>query len=371
MINRIFRIILIAGILAYAVFSVLKITGSDAPDFSVYYHAARDIARGINPYRDQTLFTGFGYPPFTAIPFFALLWLPYRQALTVWTVISTLALTFAVYLSVKITDLKTGFWDNFLIWLCLAFLFFPAKFTLGMGQSNNLALILLLGGIYAGLKQKDLRGGILTGISMIFKPHLVLLIPFMLMFRKFKLITVAVIILAITLFASGLISGWDLYRQYYNLMLIPLSVFRGREIYYNQGLAAFFARTGNPFFAEYLTYFFSVTVYLINIFIAGRNSKDLRNILILGLPVFLLIEPLSWQHHYVFLIPAYILLWYRLTGKPKIQILLAVSFCLVGFNIKNPEVFGSVYWGKIILSHVFIGNLLYYLIGISHLWPAL
>jgi len=62
-------VILICGVVGYVCYSLFRIITTFAPDFSVYYGATQELLSGSDPYRSPQLFTGFGYPPFTAVAY--------------------------------------------------------------------------------------------------------------------------------------------------------------------------------------------------------------------------------------------------------------------------------------------------------------
>jgi hypothetical protein len=360
MILKILKIISLIAVFLYTFLSLVKIITTSAPDFSVYYDSAANLIAHKNIYLDQTLYTGLGYPPFSVLFFLPFAILPYKFSQGIWIILSVVLIGVIVYESISLSNIETKI-ESYLIWLSLVLLFFPTKFTLGMGQSNIVALFFLLTAVYLESKNKNGKSGWVYGISMIIKPHLILLLPFFIIYRKYRFSAFAIFMVLISIIITGYFFGWELYQDYWTTTAFPLLSFQGRDIYYNQNIAGFFSRIRNFSLAPQFTVIFSMIAYCLSCYMAFKNTSDFKKLIIFAIPVFLLIEPLAWQHHFVFLIPVYIILWPAIT-KSWMQILYVISFCLVGFNLKNPELFYLIPGGNLILSHVFIGLCIIYLL---------
>ncbi len=318
-------------VFAWAIYSVVRISSSYAPDFSVFYDAAKGLLTQKNVYAIP-LYTGLGYPPFTLLPFILFTLLPYAVAQAIWVAFSFVSFLFCIYLSVEKPTFR-----SFCIVFIFAFLAFPTKFTLGMGQVNFFALALLLLTI-------RYKSGVFLGLLFIIKPHFLFLLPLF----GFSIILPAVLLLGSGVFVTGLLFGWNQY-VYYVQTLPQLLVFAGRSIYYNQGLGAFLSRTLPNTLAGELTLWISLLLVVCAIWFIWNKRLPLRSSIMLFIPIFLLVEPLSWQHHYVFLLPVYVWLAGRIK-RPALWTVFWLSYALVAINFQNPSSF--------FLSHVFFGNVL-------------
>jgi len=143
-------------------------------------------------------------------------------------------------------------------------------------------------------------------------------------------------------------------------MIPKLSAFSGREIYYNQGLSAFASRLLIYPYSFLFTLIVSTLIVVYTYWIIGVEKTSFIVSVIVFLPVFLMIEPLSWQHHYVFLLPTFVWVW--ITGQKTIQFiaLFLASYMLVSINIVSPQ----HAFGPFILSHVLWGNILLYILAV-------
>lgn len=341
-------------VFVHALSSFVRISTTFAPDFSVFYEAARGLVRDQNIYT-LPMYTGFGYPPFTLLPFIPLLVFPYQLAQIFWVIVSFTLLLYSISLSFQVLGKKASFIEFCLVF-SLCFMAFPTKFTLGMGQVNILALVLFLSCIVADQKKHVVRSGILLGLALIIKPHFLLFIPLFVFAKKWKQIVISFCVVTLGILITGLLYGWDLYEFYTHVTVPPLLVFAGREIYYNQGLGSFFSRMLPLGIAAAWTKWVSVLLIGSSWWMVWRRKMTLTRSVLLFIPVFLFVEPLSWQHHYVFLLPVYVYLVERFKKDTVRLGILGISFLLVAANIQQPELIVNLPWSGFVLSHVFIGN---------------
>ncbi|MBI2029747.1 DUF2029 domain-containing protein [Candidatus Gottesmanbacteria bacterium] len=326
-----------------------------APDFSVFYLAAKTLVEGNNPYTAQGLFTGVGYPVFSLIPFIPFTLLPYQISQALFTFLSITSILICVLLSLKIINWRLKPF-HILILFTLTLFMFPVRFTLGMGQSNNIVLLFLLSGLYLYQKKKINYSSLFFGLSVVLKPITIFLFLYFLVKKQFRLIINSLVIVFIFL----LITLSSYYIYYFNNVLPPLLNLSGREIYYNQGMMGFISRlTNDNKLRLYLNYFISFAIFVPVVY-RLRKIKDAGIGFSLFLVSLVLIDTLSWQHHFVFLIFPYIVLLKKIFEiRSKYYLfLLVLSYILVAGNIKNPQLFSS----PLILSHVFIGTILLFIV---------
>jgi alpha-1,2-mannosyltransferase len=231
-----------------------------------------------------------------------------------------------------------------------------------MGQVNFLALVLVLTGIRFLTNHHLVWSGLVFAIAFLVKPHLSLLLLPLLLLGHWR---VVLMIAGLGLVALGVsVSGRGLeYIGYYTSHTIPQLVeFAGRALYYNQGLAAFFSRFLPDNLAEMMTLMGSGGVILIASWLTMRRRQVFFS-LALFLQVLLFIEPLSWQHHYVFLLPLIIGLASYVRDR-RLLVLLFLGYLLVGMNIANPEAISGWPLSFLVLSHVFLGNIFILIVGL-------
>jgi hypothetical protein len=338
-------------VFAYACISIYRIVTTSAPDFEVYYGSAERLVK-----QESLSDKAIGYPGFSVVVFVPFLLFPYSVAQGLWVIISFLLLPMIVYITGKILTIRLAFVD-ILLWICVSFLFFPARFTLGMGQSNIVSLSLLLMSIWMIQKKKIFISGIILGIAFLFKPHIVLLFPFLLLTNMYIPVIIALAIGLVSFGFSVLWLGNIGLSDYQTFFSLPFTGFVDRDVYYNQGLSGLFSRIA-PSIAQILSLSVSLLVYGGSLLFAYIKKITFPVIILFALPILLLVEPLAWQHHFVFLIPVIVFLFYRFHTMKVAVCMLIFSYCLIGFNIRNPELFQTGSFGSLILSHGTLGTIL-------------
>ncbi len=355
--------LIIGIVLLYAIFSLSKIITTTAPDFSVFYRTAQNFLAGRNIYHDQTLYTGFGYPPVTAMLFLPITLLPYRLAQGVWIVISFIALLASVFLGMRIFGIRHS-WQRFAAIIALVFLAFPTRFTFGMGQVNLVALFLLLASVKTMTQGKQLVSAVLFGTAFMLKPHLGLIILFLVTRRTLSSVVGALTLVALATFLTGAVFGWTQWITYLKETVPPLLVYHGREIYYNQGVGGAMARVFPLDLARVITMATTIILLLGTLILVRRKQLIPAEAMALFSPVLLLVEPLSWQHHYVFLLPTFFWLWMKIKNDRRTVTLFIISYLLIAWNIRQPVALSGTLPGNILLSHVFAGNIILYCLSL-------
>ncbi|HEV2467779.1 MAG TPA: glycosyltransferase family 87 protein [Candidatus Sulfotelmatobacter sp.] len=200
------------------------------PDFTVFYTAARILreGRGAQLYDSrvqqavQRQFTSnplirrgplpFIHPPFEAVAFVPLTFLPYPVAFVVWDLVN-LGMLVGVALILR---KSSSVLRRIPLWvLILAFLaFFPVFATFHQGQ-DSILLLLLLALAFRGLKRgSDFAAGCWFGFGM-FKYHLILALVLILIFWKGRKLALGFIAVVSFLFTISLaLVGWDGLLQY-------------------------------------------------------------------------------------------------------------------------------------------------------------
>jgi len=360
-----FIICLFLFVTGYFAISFYRIIRTTAPDFSIYYYSTLDVTKHINPYTDKSLFTAYNYPIASNVLLLPLLLFPYTIAQGLFLFLSFGALAGAIYLSIKIIYKKFS-WKLFFLFLSLSLLSFPVKFTFGMGQSNLIGYFFLIYGFFLYKKQKYNKAGMALSISILFKPVLSFLFLYFLLQKMWKLLIVSLsVLLLCNVIAFSLYPKETVY--YITAMLPRLFDVAGREVYFNQGFIGFIARiTSVLLLRSIISFLFSLLIIgLITYRTIRRKHKTLSFALFLtALPM---IDTLSWQHHFVFLIFPFIFIGSQLWREKRklLLFLLFISYVFVSWNIKNPKMF--FHFPKVLLlSHVFYATaILFFLLFFS------
>ena len=336
--------------------SLALIIFSTAPDFSVLWTGAVDLIRGANPYINPSLFTGIGYPPNTLLFYLPFSLLPYQLAQVLFTLLSFGSFLGIIIISFKILKEKFS-WQTFLVVFSLSLLSFPTKFTFGMGQSNIIAFFMLLLSYYLYKEKKLGMAGLILGLAISLKTIFAFFIIFFVLKKQWKVIKLAGLTIVATIGITSIFSNTNLYGYYLKEVVPPLFNLSGREIYYNQGVMGFISRLTNDLNErKYISLIISLFLTLFaSWFALYKKGKDLQ--FSLFITTLLLIDTLSWQHHFVWLIFPFVIIFEELF-KRKLKILylvLITAYLLVSWNIKNPSLFMS-FPEDLILSNVFFGT---------------
>lgn len=342
-----------------------KTITTKAPDFSIFWFTARDLPTNLNPYLNHQLFTTNPNPPHAHIFFLPLTLLPYQFAQGIFIAISILAIVLSVFLSLKIIQKKV-FINTYLLALSLTLISFPAKFTLGMGQTNSIVFLLLLLSFYSYQKKSPLLSGIMLGLASSIKTTFLFFFLFFLIKKQWKTLTWATLTILTVITITLIITGPYLYKYWITEAITPFLGLQGREAYYNQGISGMISRfSSNIITRNYLTTILSGLVLAITIkTTAIKKKQELQfSLFIITL---LLIDSLSWQHHFIWLIFPFITIAYHLSKQRKASLLItaALIYELISWNIKTPADIETTIIKPIILSHVFIGAVILFMINL-------
>lgn len=334
------------------------------PDFNTQYLVPKILFSGMDPYSGgKGLYTPQVYPPTEFLFFMPLAVLPLHVMQYVYTFFSIVSLSISLYFLSKIFEIKFLSKIN-LILMSLVFVFFPAKFTLGMGQINFYILLLLVLFLRFLKQKKELLSGMILGLSFIIKLFPIL-IPFYFLIKLNKKILLGIFVSLLTAVLLVIIFiPFKIYAKFI-FEILPTFLTSWKLDYYNQSLSGFIGRSfGTGQFASQLKFIFSILILLITFssVILNRQKDFLALSLKIGILITanLLLNTFSWQHHFVWMIiPFYATVFYLLTNKRAVNdfIILAIGYVLVSLNFVNPKILPTV-----LQSHVFIGAVLIFLL---------
>ena len=181
-------------------------------DFRVYYDAANALLSGKTLYgKAFGVSSGFyKYSPFACIPFIPLALLPYAIASVLYYLLITATI---VFFSLRLADYvcqKLGTASSIVLPIMGGlFMIDHLERELHLGNINLFLLVLLFEAYRALQSKQSAKGGIVYGLVLLFKPHFLLLLPYLLWKRQFKAtwITLACVTIGILLPSIGL--GWS------------------------------------------------------------------------------------------------------------------------------------------------------------------
>lgn len=330
-----------------ATYSLWRIVTSSAPDFAYYYQAAQEATqRVVSPIHLL--------PPASLLLFAPLQLVPFAVSQAIWVLVSFGCLILiGIYLA-----RSQGVYKALDIGMILAFsyLAFPTQFTLGMGQVNLIALFFIVASVVLEQRHYPLLSGVLMGISWLFKPEFILLLPVILLRRRWKVLWGSIGTLGAAVGVSLLYWGVESYVEYASRMMPAASGFRDAGIYYNQSFTGLLTRAGLVSPALPVTVG-ALLMLVACILLVRKKQQTFAHSVWMFFPAMLLMEPIAWQHHFVVLIPTFITLW-TTRKRWRQRATLAVSYFLIGWNFASSGFLGTMPLGWLVASHVGIGTLL-------------
>ncbi len=316
------------------------------PDFSVHYYGYRMVLENLNPYINKgEMFVPHVYPPFALLFFYPFSFLNFFLAQKIWFFLSLTFFLLSIYIIFKINKENLFSTMGFLI-MGLIFLYFPSRFTLGMGQINNLILFITVLGIYYLNKKDDFKSGIFFGLAISIKFFPLLFLIYFILLKRYKLLITTILSFFIFLVLGFIFIGYDLNIYFYNSIL-PSLLNSWKTEYYNQSISAFVGRLLiEPSLKEVvkiIASFFFIALSFKAIYLI--HKKEIKNKINLSLSILIIlslaINNFTWQHHFVLLtFPFLTIIFYLLNNKLffyKYYLLIGLAYLLTTLNIKNPD----------------------------------
>jgi alpha-1,2-mannosyltransferase len=287
----------------------------------------------------------FGLPNttllFTYPPFAALLFAPWQRVFTtvdsvqtVWTLCNLAALVGLLVFTVRLVKPDLGratSWRLALLLSLPALLLNPVLVTVGFGQVNLVVTLLvmwdLLGERRIGSRQLPL--GVATGLAAAVKLTPILFVPYLLLTRRtrgaFTCLATFVACELVTFLLSPTSS-----TAYWTKALFKPDRAGSLSIVDNQNLTAVFERFNHATISQFAVVPVLVAAAAGGLWLAAaahRRSSPLLGVLVCA-ATGLLVSPISWVHHMVWVVPA--ILWLALAeDRPRRGLALAGATAVV------------------------------------------
>jgi alpha-1,2-mannosyltransferase len=286
-------------------------------DFDVYLMGAKHVFTGH-------LYTSylasprepFTYPPISALLFVPFTAVPRAAAQGIWAALSVILMTGFLFCSLLAVRPR---WQqsNLLLWSLIltfpAMLLNPVDMTFGFGQINILLALLVLADLTTTLtlKNHSLPRGIMTGIAAALKLTPLIFVPLLFATKQIRAGCMALI----TFCVGGIVmlivapsESWSYWTRY------VFDAHRVGGVVYisNQSLRSTIYRFSHGHASEALIVLLVLSVGAVGLSTAVwayRSSSPLLGIL-LGAVTGLLVSPITWAHHLVWVVP--IILWLAL-----------------------------------------------------------
>ena len=267
----------------------------------------------------------FTYPPFAAMMFLPVSALPWIAARIVWQVLSIFCLWWLVRTALKLLATRAEqpydvTWQRrALVWTALALWCEPVRKTLDFGQIN----LVLVAGVFAAMvatRQAVTGLGVGAGIGMKLTPGISVL--YFLATRRFTAAVWSAIGFAITVALGFVVSASDSWRYWFELLGAADRVGPvGSAI--NQSLRGALSRTLGHDVEMSWPWLLAVAVSAALTWFALRAAVRAGDQLaaVVTVQLFgLLVSPISWSHHWLWIIPLVLWTVYGATHPARLAI---------------------------------------------------
>jgi alpha-1,2-mannosyltransferase len=296
----------VAGALAFALGRQI--------DISVYLNGASHLLDGrlYQVRLPQPPHLVFTYPPFAAVLFWPLTVIPVKAAHLIWGLVNVVALYAVVRLSLRAALRAAAAWMAVLASLILlapVYWLDPVHRTLMYGQVNLVLAALVLADFTGPVtfRGRWLPRGVLVGIASAIKLTPLVFVLYLLVTRRRRAAGMALAAFATCCAAAAALSpgaSWLYWSRY------VFNTSRMGPVYYisDQSLRAVADRAAHAIASPALVTLVSAAVLAGGLALAAwafRASSDLLGVLI-SAATGLLVSPVTWDHHMVWIVPAII-----------------------------------------------------------------
>ncbi|CAM3394521.1 mannosyltransferase [Mycobacterium colombiense] len=305
--------LLIASIAARLAWTYLAPNGANFVDLHVYLGGAAAIDHPGTlysyVYADQTpdFPLPFTYPPFAAVVFYPLHLLPFGLVAFLWQVATMAALYGAVRLSQRLMGVATGAAGRrvAMLWTAVAIWIEPLRSTFDYGQVNVLLMTAVLWAVYT---TRWWLSGLLVGVAAGIKLTPAISGVYLVGARRWGAAVFSAVIFVATIGISVLVVG-DQTRYYFTDLLGDAHRVGPIATSFNQSWRGGISRIlGHDVgFGPLVVTAVAVTAVLAVLAWRALGSTDRLGRLLVVELFGLLLSPISWTHHWVWLVP--LMIW--------------------------------------------------------------
>jgi hypothetical protein len=208
----------LAGI-AYLILEMIN-NRAQMADFRVYYDAASALLNNSNMYGEAFgVSSGFyKYSPAASLPFVPFVLLPYSISSCIYYILVLYAIVWFMIVLVREISGENLQRQGLILLLVTLFLADHLERELHLGNVNLFLLIACFAVYRSIIQGKKLLAGIVYAIVLLFKPHFLILLPYWIWRKEWKMIGFAAASVVMGLFLPALLKGWqgnmDLLQQW-------------------------------------------------------------------------------------------------------------------------------------------------------------
>ncbi len=350
-------------------------------DYDVYREGATAFLAGDNLYTRDYQVRGvtlpFTYPPLGAILFIPLTWFPLALGAAVSTFATAALLWWCIFLMVRNCLPATAPVDPRVLttWLLpLALLAEPVRETLSFGQINILLMALVMTDLLA--RRTWLPRGVLIGLAAAIKLTPAVFLLFFLVRRDWRGAATTVTAAACFTLLAFMASPVNSWTYWFDTLSDPGRI-GGLAYTANQSFQGLLVRAVPEQLVRPLWLLLAVTTVIVIVLAmervrraAATPGSAVPGLVVLNSFVALLASPVSWSHHWVWIIPAVVLLgvgaWRHRGAARRLALALGTALTLAVFlqphwwlpHRDNRE-FDWAWWGHVLgNSYVLLAALL-------------
>ncbi|WP_185981655.1 glycosyltransferase 87 family protein [Skermania sp. ID1734] len=311
---------------------IVDVIGKGMIDLNVYRDGGHAWLDGIPLYangfgeRPGAHHLPFTYPPFAAILFSGLSVIGGPAAQVLIATGSILAITFTSWLVLRRMGVSEPWqWPIAALASLFAWAIEPDWATLGYGQVNLLLMALVAVDCLA-VRVPRWRG-VLVGVAAAVKLTPAVFVLFFLFRRDYRAVANGVIGFAVCSGLAWLLSPKDSRAYWFDALLNPNRP-GGLSFARNQSIRGVLHRLRLPAHEELLLWALASIVVVSLAWLASRRSEPVALVAVAF--VGLLVSPISWDHHWVWVVPAELLIgWPLWTARAWAGLIAAAGFAVV------------------------------------------
>jgi len=345
----------ISSRLRLLIFTVIVISGlfivtGLAVDFTIYYDAAKLTLSGEgSAYYPYDIGESFIYHPFILSLLSPFTWLPLSLAFITWTILSAIGFAWVLY---RLDEKRWQLW--WLLWL----VWVPVVETFYNGQINIFILCALLACYLFYQSERHILAGIALACAIIIKLTPIILLGYFVATRKWKIVLIAVLTLALMFLISILQFGSDPLIDFITVTRLssgaPPIRFHNLSVY--MLLVQYLPVSPNII---YEVYKFCVILILMSLTILTffAPSHVHGTIFHIFIVLAVILTPIVWVHHFIlFLLP----LWHIMQKAPQ-AILIRMLFILPSIQRLLELIFALFIISNVALAGIANGIIAYIL----------